>query len=166
MAHIIDTITTPTDKKWEFVIKKQGLFDNVSLRTNYINDRKPVEQRDDNKILAEDDMALYDKYLKSAIADMNIMLARYYQREFDDYEIDDENIYLSLSLVLTVKHSVSFSLREYIVEFLELYVLKRWFGTESNTLGIDAELAAVESKLKSAINYRSIPSRRPIHPMF
>jgi len=166
MGHIIDTITTTEDKKWEFIIKKQGLFDNVSLRTNYINDRKPVDQRDDNKVLAEDDKALYDKYLKAAIADMNIMLARYYQREFDDYEIDDENIYLSLSLVLTAKHSIAFSLREYIIEFLELYVLKKWFGIESASLGIDAELSEIESKLKSAINYRSVPSRRPIHPMF
>jgi len=166
MTHTVDTINTRTGKNWDFIFNKEAIFNNVSLKTNYINDRKPVELRDDGRVLTEDDRAVYEKYFKAAIADMNIILAKYYHREFDDYEVDDKNVYINLSLPSTAKDSVSFSMREYIASFFELHVLKKWFGTEADMLGISAELLEVEQKLKSASNYRSSVVRRPINPVF
>lgn len=166
MGHIVDISKTATGKNWDFIINREGIFNNVSLKTNYINDRKVIEQRDDGRVLTEDDKALYEKYFKAAIADLNIILARYYRREFDDYDIDDDNIYINLSLGVNFKDSVSFSMKEYIADFLELFILKKWYGPEADSLGISFELIETESKLKSATNYRSSPVRRPINPVF
>ena len=166
MNHILDTATTSTDKRWEIILKRETLFNNVSLRTNYINDKLPIEHRDDNKILSEDDMAIFNKYLRAGIAEINTILARYYKREFDDYEIDDESIYFNLSFVLNAKNSIAFTIKEYLAEFLELYILKRWYGQESKVHGIDYDIAETELKLRAAINYRSTPVRRKAHPIF
>jgi len=161
---MIDIINTSTEKKWEFRIPIADLFKIVSLQTSYILNRFPIKS--DFKILTEDDRAIFDDYLRMAIADLNVMLARYYQREFDEYEIDEDYIYLNLTLSLAGKDSISFSLNEYIKKFLEYSILKNWYGAESYPLGIDAQLSETEAKLKSSTNYRKVPVRRPINPLF
>ena len=160
----VDVLNTTTQKRWEFSISVPDLFKMVSLQTSYINNRFPV--RSDFRIMNEDDMALFKSSLYNAVADLNVMLARYYQREFDEYEITDEFIYLNLNLSLDCKDSISFSLNEYVKKFLEFSILKEWYGVESYNLGIDAQIALNESKIKSSTNYRKNVVRRPIHPIF
>lgn len=160
----VDVINTSTTKRWEFAIPIPVLFKLVSLETSYMNNRFPV--RSDLRILTEDDMAVFNDYLRLAVADLNIMLARYYQREFDEYELTTDFLYLNLSLSLGCKDSISYSLEEYIKKFLEFSVLKMWYGAESFNLGIDSQLSQWEYKIKSATNYRQVRVRRPIHPLF
>jgi hypothetical protein len=161
---MIDIINTSTEKRWEIRIPIADLFKMVSLQTSYILNRFPIKS--DFKILTEDDRAVFDDYLRLALGDLNIMLARYYQREFDEYEITSEFIFLNLSLSLNCKDSISYSLNEYIKKFIEYSILKNWYGIESYALGIDAQLAETEYKIKSSTNYRRVPVRRPINPIF
>lgn len=158
-----EIIEVPAVKQWAFAFARTDMFNNISLRTNYINDRKPAEKRDDNRILLEDDLVMFNKYLSSAVADLNIILARYYESEFSNYDIDEGSIYLTLSLGNNFKDSVAYSMDEYIKQFIEAKILLKWFGPEVYELGIDVELKEAEDKLRSAINYRKSPVHRPIN---
>lgn len=165
---MIDVINNKTtgEKIWEITIAREKLYNNVSLRSDYINDRLPPEERSDSLVLLDDDRALYEKYLTGAIADLNMMLSYFSRTEFSDYDIDSENIYMNLSLTPNHKDSIAYSLNEYIVSFLELNILNRWYGKViSNKLGIDAELAEADINLRRAINYRKKPVRLPIDPL-
>lgn len=154
------------EKIWEITIPRDKLYNNVSLRTNYINDRLPPQERNDNLILMEDDKALYEKYLTGAVADLNMKLSYFSKTEFSDYDITDENIYINLSLTPNHKDSIAYSLNDYVTSFLELNILNKWYGKKiSQNIGLDIELAEADIKLQRAINYRKKPVRLPIDPL-
>jgi len=161
---MIDISNTATTKRWDIRVSRADLFKIVSLQTSYINNRLPV--RDDLRVLSEDDTAIYNTYLLNAVADLNVMLARYYQREFDEGEMDSDYIYLDLSLSLNAKDSIAFSLGKYIEQYLEKSILKEWYGADSYALGIDNLLAQYEARIKTTLNYRKTPTRLNINPLF
>lgn len=159
-------ITPEGEKTWVMDMSRDMIFDNASTRTSYLNQRKAVELRDDKFILMDDDRGLFEKHFNGAVAKLVVMLARYFKTELGENSIDATGAHFVLSLGENGKDSIAYSLDYYCTEFIEAYILGKWFGADAESIGINDELIEVEDNLKSASRYQKNTVQRTIGPIF
>lgn len=149
---------------WEFTFDRKEMFEQASYRSVQIADRYLESQ--DNREMMEDDRDLFDSYYSLALAELMTEIARNLIKEFSDYNIDGDKLYITLSMKDYHDDSMSFVLDNYIKEYIITKCLKEWFGPESNNTGVDESVVRIELGLRTALKFRKRAAKLPIHPIF
>lgn len=163
----MEIVTTPEGAKtWKLDILKDSIFDNVSTRTGYLNQRRAIEDRDDKHVLMDDDRGIFEKHFNGAIAKLVMMLGRGFSTELTANSLDAAGAHFEFSAGENNKDSISFSLDFYCQEFVTVFILSKWFDYEAEGMGINNELEEAETNIRSASRYQKHTIQRPIHPIF
>ena len=158
---------------WEFQFDRKNVFNKVSELSVFYNNRLPETQRANYREIFEGDISMFNNFFTQAIADVVRLTARYYKdwcccaEVFSPANnIEDDSIFIRMELPKDHSDSMAFVLDIFLHEYIELAILKKWYGIESVAVGIDQDIEDCLKKINEGIHFRERPIRRKIDPLF
>lgn len=149
---------------WRITLREAEVFKRVtdeSLMNSYQRIRE--NPKEDGGIITDDDRAYFERYYRTALAELSVLLARRTTRVGGNIEStrDEDTGYLTTvyTLPMTANHEDELvqSLAAHCLEFVIARVLEKWYGHGSD-FGGDEEKA----QIKHIVHFRRWPIERPV----
>lgn len=148
---------------WTITVKEAEVFKRVtdeSLMAVY--QRAAENPKGDGTVITDDDRAFFERYYRSALAELSTLLARRTTRVGGSIvsTIDEDTGFLTTvyTLPMTNNHEneLVHALASHCLEFLIAKVLEKWYGPGTN---FDSD--GYKNQIRQVILYRRWPIERP-----
>ena len=151
---------------WIITIYAANVFHRItdeSLMNSY--QRVAENPKEDGNVMTDDDRAYFERYYRSALAELSALLARRTTRVGGSIvNTTDTNGYLitTFTLKMTDNHEEALekALASHCVEFLIRRVNEMWYGQ-----GADFGSSFYKEQVKHVIHFRKFPIERPVNPL-
>lgn len=148
---------------WTITISEAEVFARVtdeSLMTSY--QRTPQNPKEDGNVITDDDRAYFERYYRSALAELSALLARRTTRVGGSIENTSDSstgfITTVYTLPMTDNHESALlpALASHCLEFIIASVLEKWYGH-----GADFGSNSWKEQIRSVLHFRRFPIERP-----
>lgn len=152
--------------EWVITIYAANVFDRItdeSLMNSY--QRVAENPKGDGNVMTDDDRAYFERYYRSALAELSALLARRTTRVGGSIvNTNDEDGYLitTFTLKMTDNHEevLEKALASHCVEFLVRRVNEMWYGQ-----GADFGSSFYKEQVRQVIHFRKSFIERPFRPL-
>lgn len=154
-------------KFWVVLIDTEEVFVRVSLDSNYRE--YAMENGGERYILLEDDMSVFNRLVKNAIAELWMKLGRMGKAVDNGVRYTEDITMLRLEVGANHDDNMLFTLGGFIERFIDAWVLKQWFGLnrlQDEEAKCARDAASALSSLVTVAHYRKKAVKRPVNPMF
>jgi len=152
---------------WTIRICEEEVFNRVtdeSLMTSY--QRSQANPKEDGNVITDDDRAYFERYYRSALAELSALLARRTTRVGGGIvnSRDQETGFLTTvyTMPMTDNHESELleALASHCLEFMIARVLEKWYGR-----GMDFGSQDYKGQIRHVLHFRRIPIERPPRPL-
>lgn len=152
---------------WYLTVDEEEVFKRVtdeSLMASY--QRSAQNPKEDGVVITDDDRAFFDRYYRTALAELSALLARRTTRVGGSIVStrDEDTGFLTTvySMPMTMNHESELldSLAAHCLEFMIVRVLEKWYGH-----GTDLGSALEKEQIRHIIQFRRFPIERPCRPL-
>lgn len=146
---------------WTLTLTESEVFNRVVDESLRVAER--VAGKGPVSIVTDDDKADYHRYYLTAVADLNLILARRTARVGGSIITDHEAGTTTYTLPMTDNHEDQLltALASHCLDFIIARILEQWYG-----VGTDFGSDAQRKNICSIIHYRRFPIERPVGPLF
>lgn len=163
----MEKIEYKDDKKfWVVLIDAEEVFARVSLHSNYRE--YALENGGVRYVLIEDDMAMFNRLVKNAIAELWMKLGRMGKTVENGVRYTEDTTVLRLEVNENQDDNMLFTLGGFIEQFVDAWVLKQWFGLnglQKEELACARDAAGALASLVTVAHYRKKAVKRPVNPV-
>lgn len=152
---------------WTITIYQEEVFKRVTdetLQTAYV--RASDNPKEDGVVMTDDDRAFFERYYRSALAELSAILARRTTRVGGSIvnTKDEDTGFLTTvyTLAMTDNHESALlpALATHCLDFMIHRVNEMWYGQGANFgSSLDKE------EIKHVLHYRRFPIERPVNPL-
>lgn len=148
---------------WTVVINEEEVFKRVtdeSLMDVY--QRSANNPKEDGTVLTDDDRAFFERYYRSALAELSAILARRTTRVggsiVNNKNIETDFITTVYTMPMTDNHESALldALTSHCLEFMIAKVLEKWYGR-----GTDFGSNEYKDNIRQILHFRRVPIERP-----
>ena len=147
---------------WTVTIRQGEVFNRVtdeSLMNSY--QRSAQNPQGDGTILTDDDRAFFERYYRTALAELSAVLARRTTRvggSIVNTTDEDGMLITTYTLAMTDNHESALlpALASHCLAFLVARVLEMWYGK-----GTDLGSGVEKDQIKHVLHFRRFPIERP-----
>lgn len=155
-------------KLWIISIDPDDVLNRVIQDSNY-REHAMGDNGGEIYILMENDSILFQKLLKSAIAELYLKIGRMAKWLVDGIDYTDDFTKIKLKIGRNHDNNMLFSMKTFIEEFVDNIVLREWYlrnKLNDEALVCDNSAKNALSNVITVVHYRKKAVKRPIDPLF